>query len=543
MISWRPPHSSWGFSWGFLSSCIWLLLFLLSGVQAQDIPSTSPSNSTKDLAQVRFLLQSSQLQLPSPILLAPLTQQLTTLSLSQFTQFNVSGQLLAVDPSNSAAVNNTEIAFISCDPSSYPGVLSAGVTIANVIQSLLGPVAILLYSAQSDHCNYTDDDPDFTYKNVFTVLGANSTLSILDQLSSHSNSTFSSIVHGMSSTGNGSAPFGGVGGDAGGSSSTGSGTLTGASPTTAVAMIILYSITGIITALFLGIIVTGAIRAHRHPERYGPRNVMGRPRQSRARGLARAMLETIPIVKFGDSVDRVDAVKGDVEMADGMDGGEEQRTSVINENETVQTAHSPESPSNGNNPENPGSEAPPVAKETGTWNHEHSNDSGNNVCAICTDDFVKGQDVRVLPCNHQFHPECVDPWLVNVSGTCPLCRIDLNPVEAVTEGEEQDGDGDDSEQHNHGSDLPLEARAQHRGLSSYFQDMRRMRNASVEERIAALRRLRQSSEQDRDAEETAEENQNRRRSLTARLRERFRIRTRQHEDEPPALPSQPPSNV
>jgi hypothetical protein len=28
--------------------------------------------------------------------------------------------------------------------------------------------------------------------------------------------------------------------------------------------------------------------------------------------------------------------------------------------------------------------------------------------------------VRVLPCQHQFHPPCVDPWLVNVSGTCPL---------------------------------------------------------------------------------------------------------------------------
>merc|ERR1712059_232641 len=83
---------------------------------------------------------------------------------------------------------------------------------------------------------------------------------------------------------------------------------------TAVAMIILYSITGVITALFLIIIITGAIRAHRHPERYGPRNVLGRPRQSRAKGLARAMLDTIPIVKFGEKEeDRAKPV--DVELA------------------------------------------------------------------------------------------------------------------------------------------------------------------------------------------------------------------------------------
>ena len=81
----------------------------------------------------------------------------------------------------------------------------------------------------------------------------------------------------------------------------GNGFLGGPSPTTAVAMIILYSITGIITTLFVIIIITGALRAHRHPERYGPRaSAAGRAGQSRAKGIARAMLATLPIVKFGD---------------------------------------------------------------------------------------------------------------------------------------------------------------------------------------------------------------------------------------------------
>ncbi|KAG7108486.1 hypothetical protein HYQ44_012460 [Verticillium longisporum] len=81
------------------------------------------------------------------------------------------------------------------------------------------------------------------------------------------------------------------------SSSSGS---SGGGNNSAVAMSILYTITGLITLLFLIIICTGAIRAHRYPERYGPSSGhAGRPRQSRAKGLARAVLETIPIVKFG----------------------------------------------------------------------------------------------------------------------------------------------------------------------------------------------------------------------------------------------------
>jgi hypothetical protein len=35
--------------------------------------------------------------------------------------------------------------------------------------------------------------------------------------------------------------------------------------------------------------------------------------------------------------------------------------------------------------------------------------------------------VRVLPCNHSFHPACIDPWLLNVSGTCPLWYVIFDP--------------------------------------------------------------------------------------------------------------------
>jgi hypothetical protein len=49
---------------------------------------------------------------------------------------------------------------------------------------------------------------------------------------------------------------------------------------------------------------------------------------------------------------------------------------------------------------------------------------GRETCPICIVDFEDGDDVRVLPCegNHVFHQACVDPWLLELSSSCPICR-------------------------------------------------------------------------------------------------------------------------
>jgi hypothetical protein len=206
----------------------------------------------------------------------------------------------------------------------------------------------------------------------------------------------------------------------------------GPSPSTAVAMIILYSITGIITALFLVIIVTGAIRAHRHPERYGPRDVLGRPRQTRARGLGRAILDTIPIVKFGE---KESAKPTDVELASTAEARDVNRADEVGDHADQSTAatetmahptsittETPQKATGEPVAEHQEGIAPAQAVVPGaaaTGKDSASNDE-NLGCSICTEDFEKGQDLRVLPCNHKFHSECVDPWLLNVSGTCPL---------------------------------------------------------------------------------------------------------------------------
>lgn len=224
------------------------------------------------------------------------------------------------------------------------------------------------------------------------------------------------------------------------------------SPSSSVAMIVLYTVTGVIAALFFGVIVTGAIRAHLHPERYGPRNVVGRPRQSRARGVARAMLETLPIVKFGDLDEvRHESQKPDVEMA--SHEGDQEEGARHQQDEAAAAAPQQDgqagdsllagnpatsSPSAGNDAptEDESSKQAHITngqREPGDREHKGPAPSSrpgtpriqNSAtrtlgCPICAEDFVKGEDVRLLPCKHKFHPKCVDHWLVDVSGTCPL---------------------------------------------------------------------------------------------------------------------------
>ncbi|KZV36136.1 hypothetical protein F511_20268 [Dorcoceras hygrometricum] len=43
-------------------------------------------------------------------------------------------------------------------------------------------------------------------------------------------------------------------------------------------------------------------------------------------------------------------------------------------------------------------------------------------CAVCLENFRAGEKCRLLPlCNHSFHAECVDSWLLR-SPICPICR-------------------------------------------------------------------------------------------------------------------------
>ncbi|KAJ8557832.1 hypothetical protein K7X08_004598 [Anisodus acutangulus] len=45
-------------------------------------------------------------------------------------------------------------------------------------------------------------------------------------------------------------------------------------------------------------------------------------------------------------------------------------------------------------------------------------------CAICLEDYIVGDKIRILPCRHKFHATCVDAWLTSWRTFCPVCKRD-----------------------------------------------------------------------------------------------------------------------
>ncbi|KAL9032552.1 MAG: hypothetical protein Q9180_006436 [Flavoplaca navasiana] len=412
------------------------------------------------------------------------------------------GNLIHTTPANVNNLSATDIAYISCDSSAYAGNISPSQTFMSAYARAPAPRSIVLFSLNATRCILTANGLDDTI--VYSMKDSNSSAQLLNTLQNSMEIDTSTITAQDGDGGNG---------------------ILGRSPTTAVAMIILYSITGIITALFLIIIVIGAIRAHRHPERYGPRNIVGRPRQSRAKGIARAMLETIPIVKFGDNdapktTEPATTHQRDIEMASpptvpeastqAQQDSPAATSAVANEqggnNETTVTAAS----------------ATPEAIKPQITNDPVINADNGLACSVCTDDFTKGQDVRVLPCNHKFHPECIDPWLLNVSGTCPMCRTDLRPTgsdansnpdhntlfppsQSRRNSEALTSVNNPSTQHNQSR---RNSRARPLHYLHHYLNRGHMEEATPQERLEALRRLRLINRSDVDHAANREDGQN-----------------------------------
>ncbi|XP_044467524.1 E3 ubiquitin-protein ligase SDIR1-like isoform X1 [Mangifera indica] len=63
-------------------------------------------------------------------------------------------------------------------------------------------------------------------------------------------------------------------------------------------------------------------------------------------------------------------------------------------------------------------------------------------CTICLEQVNGGELVRSLPCLHQFHANCIDPWL-RQRGTCPVCKFRM--VSGSRWQENRGSESDDSD--------------------------------------------------------------------------------------------------
>lgn len=122
------------------------------------------------------------------------------------------------------------------------------------------------------------------------------------------------------------------------------------------------------------------------------------------KGLPAAILHTFRLVTYDAKSDmtEIDVEKGSLKTTrPGSIVAEEQELKV------PQTAHCREDGTaiNALAPA-PGADLPPKV--------------GQSECSICMHTFNMNDKIRVLPCKHDFHQTCIDPWLVGFSGTCPV---------------------------------------------------------------------------------------------------------------------------
>ncbi|KAG5674072.1 hypothetical protein PVAND_004059 [Polypedilum vanderplanki] len=47
-----------------------------------------------------------------------------------------------------------------------------------------------------------------------------------------------------------------------------------------------------------------------------------------------------------------------------------------------------------------------------------------NECSICYQKIEPGIQVRILPCNHAYHDDCIRGWF-RIESNCPICRLEL----------------------------------------------------------------------------------------------------------------------
>ncbi|KAI6769975.1 hypothetical protein HG530_004604 [Fusarium avenaceum] len=388
---------------------------------------------------------------------------------------HIDGKMIATDSSNYNKVNKKDqVAYLSCDEPKDDSFLSPDKMLNTLMRTDPHIKAIVLYSTSNTWCAISQSR-NLPFTSILSMADGGEATQALNLLNGTTrgkiveahifgNNTDNTLPKDESKRNNNTA-----------------------------AMIVLYAITGLITLLFLVIITTGAVRAHRYPERYGPRGALGgRPRQSRAKGLARAVLDTIPIVKFGNQTPAKPDPELELENTEGNDATTHRAASHLSEARRSDAASAA------------GGDADvvsAVARASSSPEGAEDEASVQLGCSICTEDFKMGEDVRVLP------------WKGHASGEAAAGDSSTLPPPLAMEE----------------NDAP---QSSHRNRLSRLFDINRLREGTVEEQMEALRRMRaETAENNRqepaDVAEAADgDSRGQSARFAARLRDTFRIRTR-----------------
>ncbi|KAI9901799.1 hypothetical protein N3K66_003616 [Trichothecium roseum] len=402
----------------------------------------------------------------------------------------LNGTGVIVDETNYLGFKNSDaVAFLSCDPAGNGSSPDPGSMLLTLMNS--EPLAIVLYTTRLKWCSLDYHLLNFT--TVFSMVDSREANAIVGHLRNNTGG----LEMGSKTTIFGSAPHMYT-------------TLEDLVRRDAsVAMGIIYGVTGLVGVLFIGLMIYTY-----HSGGMGHRPFISRQTFRLrvcygTRGIAQTLLDTLPIIKFKQqkSTDDVENVVVEMAATDGRDATRSQGHDDDNIEAEAQGAAS-----NANRVNTDTDAATPA-----TGDSEGLED--RLACSICVEDFVTGEDVRVLPCDHHFHPACVDTWLVKVSGTCPLCRVDLNKRK-------------NRNRKNLETRRRLSASERRRQRVARFFRFGRPGNSSGEEGADAPRRpsqARRGEGQAADGAAAAEGGEEeRRRRITNSLRDRFRIFTRVH---------------
>lgn len=127
-----------------------------------------------------------------------------------------------------------------------------------------------------------------------------------------------------------------------------------------------------------------------------------------------SILELLPAVKYSTRMSRAEHRGGQVNGYHPHVESKAQRVKwefkLLSKNRKCKTTNT-----NSNTPIGLAS----ILEENAPLEDPQSNDTAA-ACAICTEKFVENENVRILPCGHIYHRQCVDPWLLDFGTTCPL---------------------------------------------------------------------------------------------------------------------------